>query len=257
MSTPAEIVEAQEVLKPGQRSLRELADEANREHGLVVETGASMVEHAFKAGLALHEAERQCPPGQWTDWLRANFAASPATGRLYMRLADHRESIRAAGVDGIGEARAYLTRVGVPERRNGVKTRFPQWMQDEAVRMKRSGMSGAGIARELGVSTGTILRWTDPQQYAREQAAHSEAAKRKRAAARALREQERQQAIKRAVRKAGAATQEAWAMAERMQDVLAQAHRETEDREARRALSEAGVHYRKMRDEIVRALGVS
>lgn len=29
------------------------------------------------------------------------------------------------------------------------------------------------------------------------------------------------------------------------------------DSEARRALSEAGIHYRKMRDEIVRALGVS
>ena len=47
------------------------------------------------------------------------------------------------------------------------------------------------------------------------------------------------------------------AVEQRMQDVLAQAQRETQDSEAREALSRAGVHYRKMRDEIVRALGIS
>lgn len=46
-------------------------------------------------------------------------------------------------------------------------------------------------------------------------------------------------------------------MAERMQDVLGRAHSESTDPEGRRALSVAGEHYRKMRDEIVRALGVS
>lgn len=60
---------------------------------------------------------------------------------------------------------------------------------------------------------------------------------------------------KRTVRKAGGAIAEAWAMSERMQDVLGQAHREAEDMDARRALSEAGTHYRRMRDEVVRALG--
>jgi hypothetical protein len=71
-----------------------------------------------------------------------------------------------------------------------------------------------------------------------------------------LRNQLKEQTISRAVRKAGAATQEAWSMAERFQDVIAQAQRETEDREARAALSRAGEHHRKMRDEIVKALGV-
>jgi hypothetical protein len=58
------------------------------------------------------------------------------------------------------------------------------------------------------------------------------------------------------VRKAGAGLAEAYAMAERMQDVIGQAEREAGTREARAALREAGAHYRRMRDEIVRALGV-
>jgi len=46
-------------------------------------------------------------------------------------------------------------------------------------------------------------------------------------------------------------------MGESFQDVLGQAHREEDDREAREAWARAGEHYRKMRDEIVRALGVA
>lgn len=81
--------------------------------------------------------------------------------------------------------------------------------------------------------------------------------RRDREAREALKRQRQEKAIKQAVRKAGAATAEAWAMAERLQDVLAQAQRETTDNEARRALSLAGEHYRLMRDKIVLALGVT
>jgi hypothetical protein len=63
--------------------------------------------------------------------------------------------------------------------------------------------------------------------------------------------------VRRAARKAGGALAEAYAVAERMQDTIAQAHREATDREAREALALAGEHHRKMRDQIVRALGVS
>lgn len=83
------------------------------------------------------------------------------------------------------------------------------------------------------------------------------AKERARMARQALADQRREQAIKQAVRKAGGAISDLYAMAERMQDVLAYAQREATDREAREALSLAGEHHRKMRDEIVRALGVS
>jgi hypothetical protein len=81
-------------------------------------------------------------------------------------------------------------------------------------------------------------------------------AARRRAERRALKEQKRRRATKRAVRKAGAATQEAYAMAERFQDVIAQAQREGDDPERSQALAAAAEHFRKGRDEIVRALGV-
>lgn len=50
---------------------------------------------------------------------------------------------------------------------------------------------------------------------------------------------------------------ELYANCERMQDVLAQARREATSMEARRALAGAEQHYREMRDDVVRALGVN
>ncbi len=52
----------------------------------------------------------------------------------------------------------------------------------------------------------------------------------------------------------GAAISELCAMAEKMQDLLAQAHDEITGTEERAALSRAGESNRKMRDEFVRAL---
>jgi hypothetical protein len=62
--------------------------------------------------------------------------------------------------------------------------------------------------------------------------------------------------VKTALRKAGVAIAEAYTSAERMQDLIGQAHREAEDLEIRRHLALAGEHYRAMRDEIVKAAGI-
>lgn len=83
------------------------------------------------------------------------------------------------------------------------------------------------------------------------------AQKRHRLAHKALQDQERQRAAKRAAWKARGAIKDLYAATEKMQDTLGQAHGEATDREAREALSLAGEHYRKMRDEIYRALAVS
>lgn len=47
-----------------------------------------------------------------------------------------------------------------------------------------------------------------------------------------------------------------YADSEKMQDLLGQAHREATDKAQREALANAGSHYRAMRDEIVKAMGV-
>lgn len=254
-------VAVSEVLEPGQRSLRELADEANREHALVLEAGASMLEHAIRAGAALNAAKERVADGEWVQWLADNFAdRSPASANSYMRLSRYEHEVRASGVGGVRAAAQYLVAIGAPHNRLG-RPRHPTWMREEAVRLREEGATLRKVASELGVSHQMVLAWTDPERV-RRHAAMSRARTRERraaesAAARALKEQERQQAIKRAVRKAGAAEQELYAMGERMQDVMGQAHREATDPEKRRHYALAGEHYRKMRDEIVRALGVS
>lgn len=165
------------------------------------------------------------------------------------------------------------------------------WIATKALRDRfllleaRDGLSRYELARRVRADHRAVTRYTNPDHYSTCQRVRWLSAlpviealgldplalppappsttswknrkARQRAAGEALKLVERDQAIKRAVRKHGGARAEAYAMAERMQDVLAQAQRETEDRDARRALSEAGVHYRRMRDEIVRALGVA
>lgn len=251
---------ATEVLEPGARSLRELADDAKREHGLVLEAGTAMMEHAINAGEALLALKPQVPVGTWRQWIEVNLPFAYATAHLYMRCFKHQDLIRESGWTRMNEVKTQLGALVEPEHqakgRNG-RAR-PEWMKELAREMHGDeGATYAAIARELSVNPSTVRCWVDPRYEATSRQKVAAINKRRIRAERLLREQERDAAIKRAVKRAGAATKEAWAMAERMQDVLAQAQRETEDREARRALSEAGVHYRRMRDEIVRALGVA
>lgn len=58
-------------------------------------------------------------------------------------------------------------------------------------------------------------------------------------------------------KKAGGALAEAYSMAERLDDILGQAHREATEPEVRRELTRAHEYQHAMRDAIVRTLGVS
>lgn len=256
MSTALALVE-NEVLDSGQPTLEELAATANREHALALEAGASMLHHAIRVGEALLLVRERCSYGEWRPWIDANLDIGYAQTSTYMRVARYKDKVLSGPAANITEARRFLlTAPGAPSGNDAGSTRMPAWVREEAQRMADEGVSKYVIADELGVSVTTVYRWTDPTFLDRNNRKMREAAARRRAADRALREAERAVEIKRAVRKAGAATAEAWSMAERFQDVIAQAHDETQDSEARAALARAGEHYRKMRDEIVRALGV-
>jgi DNA-binding transcriptional ArsR family regulator len=243
-----------EVLEPRQLSLSELADEANREHGHVVEAGAAMVEHAIRAGEALLAAQQQCEPKQWTAWLTEHWAAARVTALIYMRLARHQDEIRAQGFTSVITARRHLTMIQAPgaPSKHGWKNP-PTWVTDEAHKLRAEGLSYAEISRRLEVPWATIRYWLDPELTEKARLA----AKKRRAERRAEREREKQREIKRAARRAGSGLAEAYAMAERMQDVIGRAHAEATDREVRASLARAGEHYRRMRDDIVRALGVA
>jgi transposase len=239
-----------------ERSLDELAATANREHIAAQNAAVSAVQHAIAAGQVLLEARNRCPARGWEDWVCRNLEMSPGTAGVYIRLAYFKEVVLASDVTGITEAKKLLT--GLPS--TALSPGAPRSLNDtERARAKQllgDGMSPGAVGDILGVSRNTIRRLQDPDRTKRERERLAAFKKRRAAEQRALRNQLKEQTISRAVRKAGAATQEAWSMAERFQDVIAQAQRETEDREARAALSRAGEHHRKMRDEIVKALGV-
>jgi transposase len=247
---------AVEVLAPGELSLNELAAQANREHALAIAAGVSMVEHAIRAGEALLQVRAGCDSGQWAKWVAANLDIGLNTASGYMRCARYKDVLMSQPKppESLNLAKQVLN--GLPPIFQGRDPASAE-RQEQARRFRESGLSVSATAELMGVGVATVMYWTDEGYRARQQALNRKTQARKLQERNARLRAEQDAAIKRAVKKAGAATAEAWQMAERMQDVLAQAQRETEDREARRALSEAGVHYRKMRDEIVRALGVS
>lgn len=257
-------LEPAQVLEPGQRTLRELADEANREHALVLETGAAMVEHAIRAGDALLRMEAayieqaaQMGGSRWLDVLDTSFDGAVSTAQAYMRLARYQDAIRASGVDSVNRAKMYLAEIGAKSPMGAGKAP-PDWLIGEMRRLLAAGWSLSAVGRHLGMSRHSVKHWTaSPEERERARQRSLKEWRRRQAAANAIKAQARERAIKQAVRKRGGAIAKLYADAERTQDDIAQAQREASDPEARRELSEAGELHRQYRDKIVRALGVS
>lgn len=229
-------------------------------HQAVLRAGVDLVTAAARAGHILLKLKHTYQkPGTWRTWIEQHLPFTYATAHLYMRCALHEDVIREQGWTRFSQIKGGLAALVPPDHKAKGKTGKgkPEWVKELARDMHGDGMSYRAIAAELQVNPGSVRCWISPEYRQKCQQKVAEINKRRIRAERALREQERELAVKQAVKKAGAALAEAYATAERMQDVLAQAHRETEDSEARRALSLAGEHHRRMRDQIVRALGVA
>lgn len=245
-----------EPVPPDDSTLARLAVTVNREHVLVAEAVASAVEHAILAGEALLQAREQLAPNTWTSWVRENLSCSPELARMYVRVAFNSELVRSEGATSVKQALRLVSEQGAVVPHPSSARRLER--QREARRLLAAGFTQAEVGEMFGgVSQNAIHLLVNDKAFSRSKQRTARIMARQRAARQALKEQEQQRIIKRAVRKAGAATQEAYAMAERFQDVLAQASDEITDSEAQAALARAGEHYRRMRDEIVRALGVS
>lgn len=256
-----------EVLEVGQPTLGELAETINREHGQVEQAGIAMIEHAILAGEALITAKKMCGEGNWLSWVAANFDATSYTAACYMRVAHQAEAVRSSGESTFSGAYLYLRQKGLPGPtpsggRNGKG--YPDEMRAEAERLRDEGMEYRGISTVLGVSRATARRWLDPEynnrtlaHVAKHKAARRDEIAAERKAKRQEAEQREAQRIARAARAAGGSIAKAYALAESLQDAIGLAHAEAVDREAKEALSLAGAHYRRMRDQVVRALGVS
>lgn len=226
------------------KTLATLAETANAEHRFTVGAALSAVEHAVRGGEALIEARSIVGAEGWHAWLGKNFHATHHTASHYMRIAAYHREVREAGITGIFEALRFLA--GRPQLFGGPGERAQQARQ-----LRSAGRTVNEIAAVLGVRSSTVDNYLNPKK-AQERSERSR--RRRLEAQRALDQQKRDREIKAAARAAGGAIAALYADTERMQDTLGRASREAKDARSRHALDEAGMHYRKMRDEIVRAL---
>lgn len=149
-----------------------LASLANREHGLALEAGLSMVEHAISAGEALLAAKEQCEPGTWLAWREANFGASKWTAEAYMKIAANKDLLTDLGERPtlVGTLK-YLRAFPEADRSN----RADEALRAEAVRRFDGGETNrSAIARALGVSDQAVRDWTDEEYASRRRRAQRE-----------------------------------------------------------------------------------
>lgn len=236
-------------------TLADLATTANREHGLVQQAEQSALMHSILAGDALLAARKVVVHGEWHNWLGENFAGSAPLASAYMRIAYYKDAVGLADCNGFAEARAFLR--GLPPVSDATPEGHGDFVRDQAVSLVANGATEKEAAEMLGVSRRSVHRWTDTDYRQREVVQMREAQRERRreqAKERAAAEERR---LKRIAKGAGGGIAEAYSLAERMQDALAAAEREASKPEVKAALVEAGAHYRRMRDEIVRALGAA
>lgn len=232
--------------------LDELAETITREHEACREALGEALAHAIAAGEALLEARRQMGRTKdWMVWMRGHLpeGLSASTACTYMRFAEHKAVLlgegvttRASGLRLLQTMGLYLsTPMGV-EKAAHLKT--------EALRLRETGMTRQAVADELDIMPANVWYWENPERAKETKASVS-------AARKALKRQEREQEAKRLAKLRGGDIAKLYAESERLQDTLGAAHSQMTDREGREALSLAGEHYRKMRDQIVCALGVA
>jgi predicted transcriptional regulator len=245
MATELAVRNAGEVV-PADRTatLDELAATVRREHEACLAAVQTTFDHAVRAGEALLQArEFLLPTGKWISWLEEHFPMHKSQAYAYMRVATYQHLIP----EGTGIVAADRLVQGLSAIDGGPgRARVTDITKEEAHRLRESGASYKQIAKQLGASVSTVHYWFNDGTRSQ----------RDRRARRALKKQEQERAVRRAINKTGGALAEAYSLAERMDDVLGQAHREATEAEARRELARAHEFHRAMRDSIVRGLGV-
>jgi hypothetical protein len=82
-------------LATSNQELNDLAAQVRAEHQAVGLAGRNMLEHALRAGDALHAAKKQVSEGGWENWVRENCDLKLRCAQVYMQLAAERPQIEA------------------------------------------------------------------------------------------------------------------------------------------------------------------
>lgn len=228
-------------------SLADLTAIVKREHEACQAAVETTLDHAIRAGEVLSQIRDILKPrGEWQKWIEDEFPRDRSTAYTYLRVFQYRGKLPPR-VGRITEADMLIR--GLPDIDGGPpRKRVSDDRKDEARELRNQGHSYKEIAKALGVSVSTVYNWLNGHMSKYQQEAR-EALKKERLS-------KKQKTINKAVRKKGGALAEAYAMAERLQDVIAQAHTEAKEPQARRSLQRATEYHHAMRDFIVQALGV-
>lgn len=197
-------------------------------------------------GGVLQRAYTEVGEAGWISWVDAN-GLTPWGAFLFMRAEKYPQLMREHKPGSL-EA---ISRLLPP----GQGMAYDAEQAACARRLADGGMTRNALSVHLGVSKQTLTRWLEPEKWRRQQDEHRERARAKEDQARARDEAAQQRELAKRVARASKPAAEAYAAAERFQDIIGRAHAEATGREARRQWAEAGAHYRKMRDAIVEALG--
>lgn len=181
---------------------------------------AKLWELTAKIGQRLVEAHKQVPDEDWPDWLRA-IGLNPYAAFVFMRATRYPELMHKHQPGSL-EAVARL----LPQ---GQGAAFDAEQAALARQLHEAGMSKAKLQLNMGVSAPTVLRWLDPDGYAKSEERKRERRRLREGAATAERERRRQAALKarggpgalayQHIRAAAGALDEAWREAQPGTDV--------------------------------------
>jgi hypothetical protein len=139
-------------------SLDALGATARHEIDLAQRAAVKALEHALAAGSALAEAKERIGRGGWQRWLGEHGIVG-GTARTYIRLAHFRDALTDTGITSISEAMRFLSAEGLMFK---AQTHGPELIY-EIRRLRATGLSQRGVAKELGVAPSTVRhRERDP-----------------------------------------------------------------------------------------------
>lgn len=234
----------------------ELENLIRREHVEVTGSLVHAVQHAIRVGQALlitkERIGKDLGQAKWHDLL-GRVDISTGTATRYMRVAAYREHIPPSEMRGIERAAAWVR--GLPAVTGGRGmggSVYPDGVRDEALRLRRQGLTLLQVTEVLGVSKSAVSDWENPEKARARQRLQQKHAVRRKRTAEAMKRQERADAVKRV----GGAPSEAYSFLRKSMLSLQRAIDESVDPEAKSRLRKAYNSLTDAEDDIARALRV-
>lgn len=224
-------------------SLVELTEIVKKENDLALRAARTTLEHAVGAGEALLRIRLiLLPEGKWTAWLAETFPDQSSTAYTYMRLARYKDLIPP----GATQKEAHVLLGGLPSIDGGPgRGRIEDVRKEEARRWREEDppVGFKVIAKRLDCSVSTVWNWFNGQN------------EREREARAALKAAEIAKTTRKLAARNETALAEAYALSEKLRDVLGQARKEAKSQEGRLAIKRAEEYNHVVRDSTVEALG--